>query len=125
MDTSAKDTKKKGTLSYFTDALRKYAVFKGRARRTEFFCFSIIANAFIISFDKIFNLFGEESLLSYIGLIPSLALIVPILAVGWRRMHDSGKNGFYYLIPIYNIILMFKAGDTGENKYGPDPKANE
>lgn len=37
-------------------------------------------------------------------------------------MHDTGKNGLYLFIPIYNLILLFTAGDKGGNKYGADPK---
>jgi uncharacterized membrane protein YhaH (DUF805 family) len=37
-------------------------------------------------------------------------------------MHDIGKSGWFFLIPVYNLILACKAGTEGENRYGADPK---
>ena len=53
--------------------------------------------------------------------IVSLALFLPSLAVSWRRMHDVGKSGFFSFVPIYNLILSLRQGETGPNEYGPDP----
>lgn len=59
----------------------------------------------------------------------SLAILVPSLALGWRRMHDIGKAGAYYLfllIPlvgwIFVLVWCIREGDHGANAYGPDPK---
>ena len=52
----------------------------------------------------------------------SLAVLLPSIAVGVRRMHDVGKSGWYILIPIYNFILAVTDGEQGANEYGPDPK---
>tara|TARA_B110000459_G_scaffold179685_1_gene205868 strand:- start:986 stop:1153 length:168 start_codon:yes stop_codon:yes gene_type:complete len=49
-------------------------------------------------------------------------VLIPGIAVAVRRMHDVGKSGWFILIPIYNIILAFTDGDSGDNKYGPNPK---
>ncbi|MFT6243505.1 MAG: uncharacterized membrane protein YhaH (DUF805 family) [Salibacteraceae bacterium] len=57
-----------------------------------------------------------------IGNIYSLAVFIPSLAVGIRRMHNVGKSGWYILIPIYNLILAVTEGDHGVNEYGADPK---
>ena len=51
-----------------------------------------------------------------------LAVIIPYIAVGVRRMHDVGKSGWFMLIPIYNLILFCTEGQKGDNEYGPDPK---
>ncbi|NJL75178.1 MAG: DUF805 domain-containing protein [Saprospiraceae bacterium] len=51
----------------------------------------------------------------------SLGVLVPSLAVAVRRMHDVGKEWWYMLIPIYNLILALTKGEEGTNKYGPDP----
>jgi uncharacterized membrane protein YhaH (DUF805 family) len=51
-----------------------------------------------------------------------IAMIMPGIAVGVRRMHDVGKSGWFSLIPIYNIILAFTEGEKGTNQYGDDPK---
>lgn len=59
-----------------------------------------------------------------IGLF-ALAIAIPGLAVGIRRMHDVGKSGWYLLIPVYSFILAITEGEKGDNQYGPDPKAGE
>jgi len=51
-----------------------------------------------------------------------LAMLIPSIAVGVRRMHDIGKSGWFLLIPIYNIVLCCRNGTSGDNKYGADPK---
>jgi|GEM_PF-6714767 len=53
-----------------------------------------------------------------VDIIYLLAVIVPSLAVGVRRMHDVGKSGWYLLIPLYNFILAVSRGDSGDNEYG-------
>jgi uncharacterized membrane protein YhaH (DUF805 family) len=61
----------------------------------------------------------------YLGTIYSLGVLIPSIAVGVRRMHDVGKSGWFLLIPIYNLILAVREGESGPNKYGPDPKNPE
>nr|WP_302052016.1 DUF805 domain-containing protein [Hymenobacter sp. BRD128] len=60
----------------------------------------------------------------------SLALLIPSLAVGVRRLHDVGKSGFFMLIAfvplvgaIWLLVLFCTEGTRGDNEYGPDPKA--
>jgi uncharacterized membrane protein YhaH (DUF805 family) len=60
--------------------------------------------------------------LGIVGTLYSLAVILPAIAVGVRRMHDNGKSGWFLLIPIYNFILLVSNGDQGPNEYGDDPK---
>ena len=108
--------------TYFLDVIKnKYAQFDGRARRAEywfFFLFNTLAGMILT--------FIYEPL----NWIYSLAVLVPGIAVGVRRMHDIGKSGWcllLFFIPLVNIVLIFlwlcKAGDTGANQYGEDPKA--
>lgn len=42
-----------------------------------------------------------------------------------KRMHDSNKSGWYFLIPIYGFILLFAPGTNGVNDYGEDPGADQ
>jgi uncharacterized membrane protein YhaH (DUF805 family) len=102
---------------YFIDAMEKYAVFGGRARRAEYwwFCLSLVVINIVVS--MIFP--------NWIGNVVYLAFVVPQLAVSWRRMHDVGKSGWYCFIPIYSIILAVTAGFPGSNQYGPDPKEEQ
>jgi uncharacterized membrane protein YhaH (DUF805 family) len=99
---------------YFFSAVKKYAVFKGRARRAEFWWFSIFNTLILL----VAILIGEQT----ICILAILCLFLPGLAVAIRRMHDVGKSGWFYFIPIYDIVLAATAGNTGPNKYGPDPK---
>lgn len=96
---------------------RKYADFSGRASRSEYWYFILFQ--FILSL--VLGVLGGILGLNFetIDLIVSLALLVPTLAVAWRRMHDTGRYGAYALIPIYGwlIIPLFK-GDPGPNRWG-------
>lgn len=112
----------------FIDAVKsvltKYADFNGRARRSEywwFFLFNFILNLITGFIDESVSPGGVGA----IGLIVSLGLLIPGIAVGVRRMHDVGKSGWFILIPIYNLILACTNGETGTNQYGPDPKRSQ
>ena len=97
-----------------------YANFKGRASREEYWMFFLFNFIFLIalSFIEVF-LFGLYS--SILSNIYYLAVLVPSIAVAVRRMHDTGKSGWFLLIPIYNLILAVTSGESGENQYGaPD-----
>jgi len=106
-------------MNYYFKVLQNYATFSGRARRKEYWMF-VLFN-FIVSF-----VFGFGSVLIGMPVIANLytlAVLLPSIAVGVRRMHDVGKSGWFLLIPIYNLILAFTEGEKGENKYGADPKS--
>ncbi|CAD0001927.1 DUF805 domain-containing protein [Flavobacterium chungangense] len=97
-----------------------YANFNGRARRKEYWMFFLmhIIIVFVLAF--VAGLISPA--LMIIINIYSLAVLVPIIGVGVRRMHDVGKSGWFILIPIYSLILACTEGDKGTNEYGPDPK---
>ena len=114
----------------FTEAIQtcfsKYATFEGRARRSEYWYFFFFS--FIVTM-VISVLVNALSLPSFISGLVSLALLVPGLAVAWRRLHDIGKSGAWYflgLIPIIGTIILLiwlcKDSDPGENQFGPNPK---
>ena len=134
-------------------SLKKYADFKGRASREEFWCFF----AFLIIANAITSLFG---LLAGFGAaisgIVGLLLIIPQLAVAVRRLHDLGKSGRELVVPCFmllgvpiafafrgllpkivalgflgitllvfaNLLTLFiKKGSTVPNRYGAAPTA--
>lgn len=105
-------------MSYYIAVLKNYAGFGGRARRKEYWMF-ILFNmifAFCLGFvDGLLNL-------GFLYFLYSLAVFIPSIAVGIRRMHDVDKSGWFLLIPIYNLVLACTAGSTGENRFGQDPK---
>ncbi len=112
-------------MNWYLTVLKKYAVFSGRARRKEywmFFLFNIIISMILGFISGAMAVSSSSAAPQFLSNIYSLAVLIPSLAVGVRRMHDQGKSGWYILIPIYNIILFATEGDAGENEYGPDPK---
>jgi uncharacterized membrane protein YhaH (DUF805 family) len=93
----------------FSEAIKtcfsKYATFSGRARRPEywwFFLFIVIGSVATTMADGVIFGFGtpEASATQVVSPIFSLATILPVLAAGWRRMHDTGRPGWYLLIPL-------------------------
>lgn len=105
-------------IKYYLNVLQNYATFSGRARRAEYWYFGLLSTIISIILTVIELTVG----ISFISTVYSVAILVPSLAVGVRRMHDVGKSGWFLLIPFYNLILLFTAGEEGVNNYGPDPK---
>ena len=119
-----------------TSVFNNYANFSGRARRSEYWYFCLFNALVGLVFGILVSLGKDGSALQRIftGLssLYSLAILVPSLALAWRRLHDIGKSGgnyFWGLVPLVGPILLLvwfcRAGDEGDNAYGPDPKANE
>jgi len=114
-------------MNWYLEVLKKYAVFNGRARRKEywmFFLFNIIIAAVLAIIDT--YLFGGPSFLY--GLYV-LAVLLPALGVMVRRLHDTGRTGWWVLvlfIPLIGhiVMLVFLVLDSqpGDNQYGPNPK---
>ncbi|MDT7843296.1 DUF805 domain-containing protein [Streptomyces justiciae] len=114
----------------FADAARvcltaKYATFSGRARRAEYWWFSLV---YVIATGIVTGIiFVTETLLLGVLLLP---FIVPMLSVSVRRLHDTGKSGRRMLIALIPIAgpVMYLVGMTVDsvpttNGYGPSPKA--
>lgn len=111
-------------MNYYTEPLKKYAVFNGRAGREEYWYFFLFNFIIVFVLGLIEGLLGiaPESDDSIFANIYSLAVLIPSIAVGVRRMHDIDKSGWYILIPLYDLILALRKGTEGDNKYGSDPK---
>lgn len=105
--------------NYFLKVVRdNYANFNGRARREEYWYFFLANMILSVVLSVVDGIIG----MSILNPILSLALLVPSIAVAVRRVHDTGKSGWFILIPIYNLILMLTEGQPGSNEYGADPK---
>lgn len=109
--------------------LGKYAQFKGRAGRSEFWMFYLVYIIIGAVFSILMNLVASISFLYYIILVLQiiviLGLLVPTLAVSVRRLHDIGKGGgwiFINLIPligsIWFLVLLIKEGEEVANRFG-------
>jgi uncharacterized membrane protein YhaH (DUF805 family) len=123
-------------MNYYIQAIRKYAVFSGRARRSEywyFVLFNFIFGIAAIVLDNVlhdtFALQGQPLMYGYVYLLYLLFVFLPGLAVFVRRLHDIGKSGWFMFISfipiagaIWLLVLLFKDSQPGENQYGPNPK---
>lgn len=115
--------------------MKNYATFTGRARRKEYWMFVLFYVLFSIGvsiIDQVLGTTDPDTGVGYLGGLYYLALLIPSLAVGARRLHDTGKTGWLLLlilIPIIGwiILLIFFIQDSqpGENKYGLNPKEGE
>lgn len=92
----------------------KYATFSGRATRSEFWFFYLFYMIIYILGAVVGAAVGSQFVM-YLFILP---LFIPFLAVAVRRMHDVGRSGWFYIVPIYNIILLCTASVPGSNKYG-------
>ena len=106
----------------------KYATFSGRARRSEYWYFVLLQVIVTAVLNGLYSA-TESVAFSAILVLFDLALLVPSLAVCWRRLHDIGRSGAYYffvLIPLVGWILllvwMCQDSQPGANQYGPNPK---
>ena len=121
-------------MNWWLKGWQKYAVFGGRSRRKEywyFLLFTVLANIACMFLDTYFQTRHPTARFGLIGGLFSLAALTPTLAVSTRRLHDSGRSGWYLLlglIPVVGaiVLLVFMAQPTvpGSNAYGPDPHAD-
>ncbi|RDG35052.1 DUF805 domain-containing protein [Streptomyces corynorhini] len=113
-------------MNWYVDVLKNYAVFSGRARRKEYWMFFLANFVISIALSVIGNVIGAENLISGIY---ALALLIPSLAVAVRRLHDTGRSGWWLLIALvplvgFIVLIVFLAieGEQGPNAHGPNPK---
>lgn len=119
-------------MSWFLLALKKYATFSGRSQRSEYWYFFLFYLLIVFALAMLDVLLGSYSDSGELGLFSGafvLAMLIPSLAVGVRRLHDIGRTGWWLLIgfvPIIGtiVLLVFAVTDSepGTNAYGPDPK---
>jgi len=93
----------------------KYATFTGRAKRSEYWFFYLF---YVIVYIAL-NIVGSAVNTPAIAMIGVLALVLPLLSAGVRRMHDVDKSGWFILIPIYNLVLLCTEGTSTANRFGP------
>ncbi len=113
----------------------KYATFSGRARRAEFWWFTLFNFGVLVILSVIDLGWGNprhwmmgDGGPSPVGTLYWLAVLLPSLAVTVRRLHDIDRTGWWILIhflplvgPIVMIWFLATPGTAGPNRFGPDP----
>ena len=119
-------------MSWYLEALKKYATFRGRSRRKEYWYFTLfnmIVMLLLMAIDGMMGSFSSKAGIGFLSTIYSLAVIIPGIAVSIRRLHDTSRSGWWLVISFVPIIggivlLVFMVQDSkpGENEFGPNPK---
>jgi uncharacterized membrane protein YhaH (DUF805 family) len=110
-------------MDYFIGALKQYADFTGRARRKEYWMFVLIYLIISVAL----GILG----MTVISMLVGLALFVPSISIAARRLHDTGRSGWWQLIALipiigFIILIVFLAQDGHDtNDYGVNPKSGE
>jgi uncharacterized membrane protein YhaH (DUF805 family) len=122
---STNANKRGDSVNWYLAVLKNYAKFSGRARRKEFWMFALINFVIMVVLSALDMALG----FGLLGAIYALAVLIPSLAVGCRRLHDIGKTGWWQLIGlvpfiglIVLIIFFVMDSNPGDNQYGPNPK---
>ena len=119
-------------MSWFFGVYKKYAVFSGRARRKEYWFFTLFVTIAFILLAIVDGITGTLDPMSGVGLttvIFALGSILPSIAVSVRRLHDTDRSGWWFLISLIPLIggivlLVFCCLDSspGQNRFGANPK---
>lgn len=119
-------------MNWYLKVLKDYAVFSGRARRKEywmFVLFNLIILFVLVFLDRALGMAHAESGYGPLSGLYSLAVLIPAIAVGIRRLHDTGRSGWWLLIalipligPIWLLVLFVMDSEAGANQFGPNPK---
>ena len=110
-------------MKWYIKVLKNYAVFSGRASRTEYWMFVLFNIIFSFLVGVIVGLLSglTKTDQRVLGNIYSLAVLIPSIAVGCRRMHDTNRSGWWLIVPIVSLIFLVGEGTKGDNKFGPQP----
>ena len=114
--------------------LKKYADFSGRAPRAEYWWFyllTVVAYIVAMVLDSIIGAGGAGGF-GLLSIVVMLGLLLPSLAAGVRRLHDTDRSGWWLLIALVPLVgaivlLVFWVleGTRGDNRFGPDPYSAE
>ncbi|WP_076260133.1 DUF805 domain-containing protein [Intrasporangium flavum] len=118
-------------MDWYTKVLKNYVGFSGRARRTEYWMFTLV-NVIIGGVLNVLYNVTHSSIFYVLYVLYFLAVLLPSIAVGIRRLHDTNRTGWWLLIglvpfvgAIVLIVFFATEGNRGANQYGEDPKALE
>ncbi|WP_232667461.1 DUF805 domain-containing protein [Pseudonocardia sp. TRM90224] len=125
-------------MGWYLKVLKQYADFRGRARRTEYWMFTLVTVLVAVVLSVLdhalfgavtFGSVGEITGLGWLYVIYMVATLIPSLAVSVRRLHDIDRSGWWVLIGfvplvgfIVQLVFAVTEGTRGANRFGPDPK---
>jgi uncharacterized membrane protein YhaH (DUF805 family) len=122
-------------MDWYTTVLKSYATFSGRARRTEYWMFTlinVIVTGILYGIGMAFSGGAIGTLFTVAYWVYALAVLIPSVAVLFRRLHDTNRSGWWWLIGLVPIVgaivlIVFLAteGTAGDNTFGTDPKSAE
>ncbi len=129
-------------MSWYLKVLKQFADFNGRARRMEYWMFTLVdfVVTMVLMIPPMIIMFttmdegGDPGALFMLSFAPmvlyALVVLIPKLAVTVRRLHDQNRSGWWFLISfvpyiggLVIFVLMLLDGTPGANRFGPDPKA--
>jgi uncharacterized membrane protein YhaH (DUF805 family) len=118
-------------MHWYLEVLRKYAVFDGRARRQEYWMFVLISTLLPILAMILAGALGMQmgNGATVLLAVYYVVTLLPSIAVWVRRLHDTGRSGWWVLasfVPLIGTIALLvfslQDGEPGTNQYGPNPK---
>lgn len=119
-------------MEWYLKVLRQYADFEGRARRKEYWMYTLFYVIFALGaifLDFILGFASGDLGYGLLYVLYVFAMLIPTLAVSVRRLHDVGKSGWMLLVglipivgAIWLIILFVSDSIPGANQYGANPK---
>lgn len=118
-------------MHWYLEALKKYAVFSGRARRMEYwmFClFNLLISVGLAVVGAVAGLILDYGV-NLLSTLYCLAVLVPSIAVAVRRLQDTGRTGWWLLLVLVPflgalvlLIFLVENSQSGQNRWGPNPK---
>jgi len=122
-------------MNWYLTVLKNYTGFEGRARREEywmFFLINIIISIVLVVIDSKTGLLNHVTGYGLFSGIYMLGVLLPSIAVSMRRLHDTGRSGWWLLIsfiPLIGVVVLFifmvLDSHAADNQYGPNPKGGE
>ncbi len=119
---------------FYLRTFQNYDDFSGRATRQEYWMFYISSTIICLAFvflDRILESIDILPILE-LGIFPEFGvlswayfflLLIPSLSVGVRRLHDTGRSGWWFLVPIVSLFFLLTESNRGRNRYGPHPNS--
>jgi uncharacterized membrane protein YhaH (DUF805 family) len=115
-------------MHWYLEVLKKYTLFTGRARRSEYWYFVLVSVGIAVVLGVVDSVLRSLIGIGPLGMIYGLAVLVPSIAVAIRRLHDTDRSGWWVLlglVPLVGLVLIyFLAQDSmaSTNRYGQNPK---